>query len=268
MHRSSLHRMQWFVETYLNTDLADVKVLDVGSYDVNGTYKRFFPAPAFSYTGLDIAAGPNVDVVAENPYHWPMLADESFDVIISGQAFEHIEFFWFTLGEMVRVAKKGALFCIIAPRMHGRHRFPTDTFRFDEDGMIAVARYGALRPLHVSMNLAPPGAPKDWYSGHGDALLIAKKPETWAGLADPHTYTYVPADLDALHGDFIPNPDPSQSELNKTKRMLRTTEEELRKAKSRLERIYSSLSWRITAPLRKSFWANKLANYKKWLCTR
>lgn len=207
MHKSSLLRMNWFVQTYLNTNRTfgeGVNVLDVGSYDVNGTYKTFFPAPAFIYTGLDMGAGPNVDVAVETPYHWPMLADESFDVVVSGQAFEHIEFFWFTMAEMVRVAKKGALFCIIAPRLYGRHRHPTDTYRFDEDGMIALARYGCLEPLHASMNLAPSGASPAWYSPAGDAMLIAKKPQTWSGLADQRLYKYFPADLDALRGGFIP----------------------------------------------------------------
>jgi SAM-dependent methyltransferase len=204
MHNTSLLRMQWFVQTYLGCKSSGITVLDVGSYDVNGTYKRFFPAPAFLYTGLDIAAGPNVDVVVVNPYHWPMLADESFDAIICGQAFEHIEFFWFTLEEMVRVAKKNALFCIIAPRGFGRHRYPIDAYRFDEDGMIALARYGGLEVLHVSTNLAPPGAAKAWYSGdHGDSMLVAEKPERRSGLADPRRYTYVPADLEALRGNFV-----------------------------------------------------------------
>lgn len=50
--------------------------------------------------------GPNVDVVLKNPYDWDAIESDSFDLVISGQAFEHIEFFWKTMEEMTRVLKK------------------------------------------------------------------------------------------------------------------------------------------------------------------
>jgi len=36
-------------------------ILDVGSYDVNGTVKKIFPLN--KYLGIDLAKGPNVDMV-------------------------------------------------------------------------------------------------------------------------------------------------------------------------------------------------------------
>ena len=36
-------------------------ILDIGSYDVNGTVKKIFPLN--KYLGIDLAKGPNVDVV-------------------------------------------------------------------------------------------------------------------------------------------------------------------------------------------------------------
>ena len=39
-------------------------------------------------------------------YNWKEIANDHYDVVISGQALEHIEFFWVTLGEIVRVTKK------------------------------------------------------------------------------------------------------------------------------------------------------------------
>lgn len=32
----------------------------------------------------------------KNPYDWQEIETDSFDLVISGQAFEHIEFFWIT----------------------------------------------------------------------------------------------------------------------------------------------------------------------------
>ena len=98
MHVSSMLRMEWFVKNYLSSSISQsttISVLDVGSCDVNEVeggynYRRFFQDPRFIYKGLDMESGANVDIVAKTPYHWPMLKDESFDVIISGQALEHI----------------------------------------------------------------------------------------------------------------------------------------------------------------------------------
>jgi SAM-dependent methyltransferase len=205
MHKGSLLKMEWFVNKYLPPESEVlppvISVLDVGSYDVNGSYKQFFADTRFSYTGLDMAEGPNVDIAVENPYYWSSVEDESFDVIISGQAFEHIEFFWLTLSEMIRALKKEGLMCIIAPREMGRHRYPIDCYRFDVDGMIALAKYGNLKPLHASTNLAPPGVPAEWYSG--DSMLVAKKPENWSGIINAKEYKYTANNYMDLETGFI-----------------------------------------------------------------
>lgn len=68
MHESSLLRMKWFTETYLEKNKS-YKVLDVGSYGVNGTYRHLFPRERFQYSGLDISPGPNVDIVPNDIYN-------------------------------------------------------------------------------------------------------------------------------------------------------------------------------------------------------
>ena len=212
MHKSSMLRMEWFVKNYLLSSVSQsksVSVLDIGSYDVNGCYKTFFQNPRFIYKGLDMESGPNVDIVVETPYHWPMLQDESFDVIICGQALEHIEFFWLTLREISRVLKRGGIICIIAPRGFKRHRYPVDCYRFDTDGMLALAKYINFKPLHASMNLAPMGASPDWYSINdvtADAMLIAEKPIDWSGEINPKNYVFEQNDLNALATGFIEMP--------------------------------------------------------------
>ena len=67
MHKSSLARMKWFREEYLS-DQRDLKVLDVGSYNVNGCYKEIFTEYGHRYTGLDIENGPNVDICGITVY--------------------------------------------------------------------------------------------------------------------------------------------------------------------------------------------------------
>lgn len=200
-------RMQWFIKNYVPAQKRKLNVLDVGSYDVNGTYKRYFPESHFNYKGLDMAAGPNVDIVPINPYSWKEIDDDSYDIVVSGQALEHIEFFWITLSEMTRVLKKDGLLCIIAPNGFGEHRCPVDCWRFFTDGMIALARYVNLQVLHAHTNCGPSKDEKDklWFSAdRADAMLVARKP--YGGktvLVNLDEYKCIPADLNSARTGLI-----------------------------------------------------------------
>ena len=94
-------------------------------------------------SGLDMTDGKNVDVVAKDPYKFP-LESNSFDLVISGQAFEHIEFPWLTIREIERVLKPGGFAIIIAPSSGAEHRYPNDCWRFYPDGMRALGKWAKL----------------------------------------------------------------------------------------------------------------------------
>ncbi len=103
--------MQIFFDSYLK-DFRDesIRVLDVGSQVVDEdarSYKQLLTGLPWAYTGLDISPGMNVDVCVKDPYVWPELASDSFDVVISGQTFEHVPYFWTLAYEMGRVLRQG-----------------------------------------------------------------------------------------------------------------------------------------------------------------
>jgi SAM-dependent methyltransferase len=122
-------------------------VVDIGSMDVNGTYRDLFPG--CRYIGVDMEPGPGVDVVAQKPYRYP-ISSESADLVISGQAFEHVEFFWLAWLEMSRLVKRGGLIFLLAPSRGPEHRYPVDCWRFYPDGFRALAKWGGLGLLEVS----------------------------------------------------------------------------------------------------------------------
>jgi SAM-dependent methyltransferase len=147
-----------------------LSILDVGSADVNGSYREIFDLPGWHYTGLDMAPGKNVDVVPRDPYYWQEIPAAIADVVVSGQAFEHAEFFWESMREIMRTLKPEGLCCILAPSAAPEHRHPVDCWRFYPDGFLALARYVGLEVLEVSTDWE---APDRWFA---DTMLIGRKP--------------------------------------------------------------------------------------------
>lgn len=80
-------------------------VLDIGSLDINGNNQHLFESA--SYLGLDIAPGKNVDLISKG--HELGLPNETFDVIMSGECFEHDPFYQKTVLNMLRMLKPGGL---------------------------------------------------------------------------------------------------------------------------------------------------------------
>lgn len=129
MHDASLAEMS----RILNRWQGDASVLDVGSYDVNGTYRPIVERKGWQYTGMDVAAGPNVDIVSPDPYHFPIAAD-AYDIVISGSTMEHVQAIWLWVPELARVLRPGGLLAIITHTSYPYHRYPVDCYRILPDG--------------------------------------------------------------------------------------------------------------------------------------
>lgn len=173
MHISSLEHMEKLIERYLDP-LSPLSIIDVGSYDVNGSYRPLFDKPGWFYRGVDQIAGPNVDIVLEDPYCLP-LPSNGVDLVISGQAFEHIDYFWLVFVEMARVLKPRGLIFLIAPSRGPEHRCPVDCWRFYPDGYHALARYANLELIEVQTDWNPHPATDS--AQWGDTVGVFRKPE-------------------------------------------------------------------------------------------
>ena len=171
MHKSSHLKMEWFKNIYLNVS-DNLEILDVGSLDggENYNYSDIFDEQNWNYTGLDFEAGNNVDIVVTDIYNWFEIDDNSYDVVVSGQFFEHLEFFWLTMSQIERVLKPGGYVCIIAPSAGPKHGGNLNNcYKFFEDGLRALAKYVNLDVIHVSVDESENSKP--WH----DACLVAHK---------------------------------------------------------------------------------------------
>ena len=176
MHLSSMQNMIAFRDNYLSGQKGHpLLIMDIGSQSFCGSYRKIFTSKQWTYVGVDVAVGKNVDVVLKDPYKWHEIKTDSVDVIISGQAFEHIKFFWLTMEEIARVLKPGGLCCIIAPSGGPEHRYPVDCWRFFPDGLRALAHYVGLDVLEARRPVKTrklDSASMEW----ADTVLIARKP--------------------------------------------------------------------------------------------
>lgn len=80
-------------------------VLEVGSLDINGSVRPLFTN--CNYLGVDLDKGPGVDLAIQGQeLRFP---DESFDVTISAECFEHNPYWRETFLNMKRMTKVGGL---------------------------------------------------------------------------------------------------------------------------------------------------------------
>lgn len=106
-HYQQLKFLSVFVE-FFGLGNKDLTVLEIGSYDVNGSVRQLFGIA--KYVGCDLVSGPGVDVVASG--HEIKFPDHSFDVVLSTECFEHNPYWPQTLMNMERIVKPGGLVCI------------------------------------------------------------------------------------------------------------------------------------------------------------
>lgn len=155
MHPEAMVLMAQLVKKVEPTlDTNNVHVLDVGSRVVEAgqqTHGWMFPDDRYTYTGLDIEPGTNVDIVVE-PYNWKL--PRQYGLIVSSQVFEHVEYPWLTMGEIEKALAPGGIAILIAPTTPYIHRYPVDCYRYLPDGWKALAKWAKLEVLDCGVQQA------------------------------------------------------------------------------------------------------------------
>ena len=162
MHESVL---KWTEEVLTPQHVNGAHVLEVGSYDVNGTVRPIVEAlgPG-SYLGIDIDTGPGVDVVCSLDRAYVQFG--SFDLVICTEVLEHVVDWKPSLLALVDLVLPAG-YLLITTRSPGfpYHPYPIDTWRYTTEALTdAVQRLGLI----VERVDTDPQAP--------GVLLLARKP--------------------------------------------------------------------------------------------
>ncbi len=110
-------------------------VLEIGSKDYGSTqnFRQFYAGQ--SYTGVDMADGPNVDVVADLVEGTCGLPLGHFDIGICLSVLEHVRRPWVMAENVARLMRPGGRLCISVPWSWPYHAYPDDYFRFSWRGI-------------------------------------------------------------------------------------------------------------------------------------
>jgi SAM-dependent methyltransferase len=147
VHKSAYKAMQRCVADFVPKNRR-LTVVDLGSatsqhlVDDGMTHRTLLADYDAEIIGVDLVEKPNVDIVLDKPYRVP-LKSNSVDVVISGQVFEHIPFFWATMLEIARLLKPGGIFIMTAPS-RGHPHMVVDCWRYYDDGVRAMAAFTGL----------------------------------------------------------------------------------------------------------------------------
>jgi SAM-dependent methyltransferase len=113
-------------------------VLEIGSRAVSDTTRRGLFNRSTRYVGMDIMAGPNVDVVGDAHELSRLFPQERFDGVFSLSVFEHLLMPWKVVLEINAVLKPGGLVYVLTHPTWPPHELPWDFWRFQPNSFWAL----------------------------------------------------------------------------------------------------------------------------------
>lgn len=119
-------------------DTANLTVLEVGSRNVNGSYRGLIE-PCAEYLGVDMIGGNGVDVVCDAADLDQATGGRQFDLVVCTEMLEHAERWADVIHNLKAAVKPGGLL-VITTRSPGfpKHDYPGDWWRFTQDHMRAM----------------------------------------------------------------------------------------------------------------------------------
>jgi SAM-dependent methyltransferase len=127
-------------ENLSQAEIKGKRVLEVGSFNVNGTLRSHCLSLApKEYIGVDISAGNCVDRVLNAESLVKEFGKNSFDAVVSTEMLEHVVNWKPVITNMKQVLKPGGVI-LITTRSKGFpfHEWPVDAWRFEVSDMKVI----------------------------------------------------------------------------------------------------------------------------------
>lgn len=179
MHLNSELLFREYAAKYFSSEK---KVLEIGPNGYPSYYQRMLKQPGIEWHTLDIgsesiAGGEKnpLHIFSKSEYYYP-IADDSFDIVLSGQVMEHVKKIWLWMDELRRIVKPGGLIIIVVPVSWSYHEVPVDCWRIYPEGMRALTEDKGLRIVECRFeSLEKDLLPKSTPTRPGDATLSLQR---------------------------------------------------------------------------------------------
>jgi hypothetical protein len=146
----------WVADQVDQRGLSDAYVLEVGSYNVNGSVRELFTG---SYLGTDLREGPGVDLVVNAERLPGTISQGIFDVVVCTETLEHVLRPWRVVENMAYALRKGGTL-LVTTRGIGFpvHEYPEDHYRFSLGAVERLCTSAGLSVLESADDPQCPGA--------------------------------------------------------------------------------------------------------------
>ena len=142
--------LDWILKVNEAFHLKPKRVLDIGSLDYNGNPKHLFSYSR--YTGIDIKAGPNVDVVLDVSKISTYFQRNYFDAVLCLCFLEHVKNIFDVLDQVKHALKPSGHFYVSIPGLgYPKHDYPNDYWRVTEPALrdVIMMDYTVLSLEHT-----------------------------------------------------------------------------------------------------------------------
>lgn len=118
-------------------DVEGKRVIEVGSYNVNGSLRDFVLSfKPSKYIGVDIQPGKCVDEICNADDLLAKFGKNSFDFVLSTEMLEHVEHWQKVISNFKNICCEGGIILITTrSKGFGKHDYPTDYWRYEIDDM-------------------------------------------------------------------------------------------------------------------------------------
>ena len=130
-------------------------LLEIGSRSRSGVTRRDMTPAGWTYVGLDVMAGPNVDIVGDAHELSSIFAANSFDAVMSFSVLEHLLMPWRFVVELNRILKVGAIGLFTTHQTWPVHDAPWDFWRFSDKAWAGLLNPATGYKIH-SANMGEP----------------------------------------------------------------------------------------------------------------
>lgn len=110
-------------------------ILEVGSKDYGSTFTLRKEYPGQEYTGLDLSAGKNVDIVADLETEAHKLPQSHYELIVCCSVLEHTKRPWVMATNLTALLRPGGKLFLSVPWVWRYHMYPDDYWRFSPQSL-------------------------------------------------------------------------------------------------------------------------------------